>query len=165
MIGDDPVHGEFVGGTIYQAFLSATSYHRWHSPVSGTIVRAWTIDGSYYSETPAVHFDPAAPNESQGYITEVAARAVVLIKADNPKIGLMAFLAVGMAEVSSCDVTVKAGQHVTKGDEIGTFHFGGSTHCLIFRPGVEVEFDLGGQTPGLDAKNIKINTAIARVKG
>ena len=165
MFGDDPVHGEFVGGTIYQAFLSATSYHRWHSPVSGTIVRAWTIDGSYYSETPAVHFDPAAPNESQGYITEVAARAVVLIKADNPKIGLMAFLAVGMAEVSSCDVTVKAGQHVTKGDEIGTFHFGGSTHCLIFRPGVEVEFDLGGQTPGLDAKNIKINTAIARVKG
>ena len=90
---------------------------------------------------------------------------MVLIKADNPKIGLMAFLAVGMAEVSSCDVTVKAGQRVTKGDEIGTFHFGGSTHCLIFRPGVEVEFDLGGQTPGLDAKNIKINTAIARVKG
>jgi len=123
------------------------------------------MDGSYYSETPAVHFDPAAPNESQGYITEVAARAMVLIRADNPKIGLMAFLAVGMAEVSSCEVTVKAGQHVGKGDEIGTFHFGGSTHCLIFRPGVEVAFDLGGQTPGLDATNIKVNTAIARVKG
>lgn len=165
MFGDDPVHAEFVGGTIYQAFLSATSYHRWHSPVSGTIVGVRNIDGSYYSETPAVHFDPAAPNESQGYITEVAARAVVLIKADNPRIGLMAFLAVGMAEVSSCEVTVKAGQHVRKGDEIGTFHFGGSTHCLIFRPGVEVTFDLGGQTPGLDAKNINVNAAIARVKG
>ena len=32
---------QFVGGTVYQAFLSATNYHRWHSPVAGTIVRAF----------------------------------------------------------------------------------------------------------------------------
>ena len=164
MFGGDPVYGEFVGGTVYQAFLSALSYHRWHSPVNGRIVRTWNIDGSYYSETPAVFFDPAAPNESQGYITEVAARAVVLIEADDPRIGLMAFLAVGMAEVSSCEVTVKPGQKVRKGEEIGMFHFGGSTHCLIFRPGVDLEFDLGGQTPGLNATNININAAIGRLK-
>jgi len=30
----------FVGGTVYQAFLSALNYHRWHAPVAGTIVRA-----------------------------------------------------------------------------------------------------------------------------
>jgi phosphatidylserine decarboxylase len=29
------------GGTIHQSFLSATNYRRWHSPVSGTVVRAW----------------------------------------------------------------------------------------------------------------------------
>ena len=40
MFADDPVAEQFVGGTIYQAFLSALSYHRWHSPVSGTIVKA-----------------------------------------------------------------------------------------------------------------------------
>ena len=28
---------KFYGGTVYQAYLSATSYHWWHSPVSGTI--------------------------------------------------------------------------------------------------------------------------------
>jgi len=28
---------EFVDGTVYQAFLSPENYHRWHSPVSGTI--------------------------------------------------------------------------------------------------------------------------------
>ena len=44
------------------------------------------------------------------------------------------------------------------------FHFGGSTHCLIFRPGVDLEFDLGGQTPGLNATNININAAIGRLK-
>lgn len=164
MFGEDPVHQNFIGGTIYQAFLSALSYHRWHSPVNGTVVKAWNIDGSYYSETPVVRYDPAAPNESQGYITEVAARAVILIQADNPKIGLMAFLAVGMAEVSTCEVTVKEGQRVRKGEQIGMFHFGGSTHCLIFRPGVTVDFDLGGQKPGLNSTNIKVNAKIARVK-
>lgn len=165
MFGADPAHRDFVGGTIYQAFLSALSYHRWHSPVDGTIVRAWNIDGSYHSQTPSVGYDFAGPNESQGYITEVAARAVVLIQTDDPTIGLMAFLAVGMAEVSSCDVIVTAGQRVKKGDEIGMFHFGGSTHCLIFRPGVQIDFDLHGQKPGLEAKNIKLNAAIARVRG
>ena len=164
MFANDALAGQFVGGTIYQAFLSALSYHRWHSPVSGTIVLAYLVDGTYYSETPAEGFDPAAPNDSQAYITEVAARAIILIQADDPRIGLMAFMAVGMAEVSTCDVTVAVDQHVNKGDELGMFHFGGSTHCLIFRPGVKLEFDLHGQKPGLDSSNIEINAAIARVR-
>ena len=165
MFADDPVSEQFVGGTIYQAFLSALSYHRWHSPVSGTVVQSYVVDGSYYSETPAVGYDPAAPNDSQGYITDVATRAIVLIEADDPRIGLMCFMPVGMAEVSTCDVTVAEGQHVDKGDEIGMFHFGGSTHCLIFRPGVRLDFDLHGQKPGLDSSNIEINSVIARVRG
>ena len=164
MFADDPVADQFVGGTIYQAFLSALSYHRWHSPVSGTIVKAEVIDGTYYSETPAEVYDPAGPNESQGYITEVATRAIIQIEADDPHIGLMCFMAVGMAEVSTCDVTVYVGQHVNKGDQTGMFHFGGSTHCLIFRPGVELEFDLHGQEPGLEASNIEVNAAIAKIK-
>ncbi len=100
---------------------------------------------------------------SQGYITEVATRGVMLIQADNPKIGLMAMIAVGMAEVSTCDITVSKGQHVNKGEELGMFHFGGSTHCLIFRPGVSLDFDLHGQTPGLEASNIEVNSVLARV--
>ena len=163
MFADDPVAEQFVGGTIYQAFLSALSYHRWHSPVSGTIVKAGIINGTYYSETPAEGFDPAGPNDSQAYITEVATRAIILIQAEDPRIGLMCFMAVGMAEVSTCEVTVAVGQHVNKGDQLGMFHFGGSTHCLIFRPGVELVFDLQGQKPGLHANNIKINAAIATV--
>ena len=164
MFAGDPVAEQFVGGTIYQAFLSALSYHRWHSPVSGTVVKTWLIDGSYYSEPPSVGYDPAAPNEAQGYITEVATRACMLIEADDPRIGLMGFTAVGMAEVSTCETTVYVGQHIHKGDEIGMFHFGGSTHCLFFRPGVNLQFDLHGQTPGLEASNIPINAAIATVQ-
>jgi len=164
MLAGDPLTGQFEGGTIYQAFLSALSYHRWHSPVSGKIVKTRLIDGSYYAEALSVGFDPAGPNESQGYITHTASRALIFIEADNPNIGLMAVLFVGMAEVSSNEITVSVGQHVNKGDQLGMFHFGGSTHCLIFRPQVNLEFDLHGQTPGLDSTNIPVRSRIATVR-
>ena len=164
MLANDPLFEKFVGGTIYQAFLSALSYHRWHSPVSGKVIKTHVQDGSYYSETLAEGFDPTGPRESQAYITEVATRAMIYIEADNPKIGLMCFLAVGMSEVSTCEITVYEGQRIKKGQQTGTFHFGGSTHCLIFQPGVNLEFDLRGQKPGLDTKNINVNSKIATVK-
>lgn len=163
MFDNDSLVDTFAGGTIYQAFLSALSYHRWHSPVSGKVVKAYVLDGTYYSETLTEGFDPSGPNESQGYITEVATRALIFVQSDNPNIGLMCFMAVGMAEVSTCQITVYEGQHVTKGEQLGMFHFGGSTHCLLFRPGVKVEFDLHGQTPGLTSKNIPINSRIATI--
>lgn len=163
MLAGDPLTEQFVGGTIYQAFLSALSYHRWHSPVSGRVVKTYVRAGTYYSETPAEGYDPAGPNDSQGYITEVATRAMIFIEADNPDIGLMCFMPVGMAEVSTCDIGVYEGQRVRKGDPLGMFHFGGSTHCLIFRPGVRLEFDLHHQKPGLKAGNIPVNARLATV--
>ncbi|MBK8460618.1 MAG: phosphatidylserine decarboxylase family protein [Micropruina sp.] len=163
LLANDSLAPQFVGGTIYQAFLSAMSYHRWHSPVDGTIIKAYVQEGTYYSETPAEGYDPSGPNDSQGYIAEVAARAIIFIEADNPAIGLICVVPIGMAEVSTCDITVYEGQHVTKGDQLGMFHFGGSTHCLLFRPGVSLTFDLHGQTPGLNSSNIPINSCIATV--
>lgn len=50
ILAQDPIAEQFAGGTIYQAFLSALSYHRWHSPVSGTIRKAFVKDGTYFSE-------------------------------------------------------------------------------------------------------------------
>jgi len=144
MLDHDTLAENFVGGTIYQAFLSALSYHRWHSPVSGKIVKAYVKDGTYYSEPLFEDFtatqDADEENEcsSQEYLSATATRAIIFIEADNPKIGLLAFIGVGMAEVSTCDITVKEGQTIKKGDELGMFHFGGSTHCLLFRKGVKV---------------------------
>ena len=163
MLAGDPLVGQFEGGTVYQAFLNALSYHRWHSPVSGKIVKTKPINGSYYAEALSAGFDPAGPNESQGYITHVASRALIFIEADNPDIGLMALMFVGMAEVSSNEITVYEGQHINKGDQLGMFHFGGSTHCLIFRPQVKLQFDFHGQTPGLNSENIPVRSRIATV--
>ncbi len=144
MLADDDSVGQFVGGTVYQAFLSATNYHRWHSPVAGTIVRAFVEEGTYYSEADSEGADAVEPMNSQSYLAHVAARAVILIEADNPVIGLMAFVPVGMSEVSSCmiDPKMTPGYHVGKGEELGYFQYGGSTHCLVFRPGAIAGFAL-----------------------
>lgn len=169
MLANDNLVDQFVGGTVYQAFLNAVSYHRWHSPVNGTVVKAYVHDGSYYSEALINAFasgdpDEGGPNESQGYLTEVATRAMIFIQADNPDIGLMCVMPVGMAEVSSCQITVYEGQNVKKGEELGMFHFGGSTHCLIFGPHVNLDPDFHGIKPGIEAnKNIPINSKIAKV--
>ena len=163
MLANDSFAPLFAGGTVYQAYLSPLSYHRWHSPVSGTVVKAYLKDGSYFAEAASHGFDPAGPNDSQAYITEVATRAVIFIAADSPRIGLMCVLAVGMAEVSSCDITAYEGQRLRKGEQLGMFHFGGSTHCLIFRPEVALQFEHHGQKPGLHARNIRVNARIARV--
>ena len=93
----------------------------------------------------------------------MATRALVFIEADNPDIGLLCFMAVGNVEVSSCEITVSDGQQVKKGQEIGMFHYGGSTYCLIFRSGVKVEFELYGKKPGLGSKTINVNAKIATV--
>lgn len=163
MMANDEYVDEFIGGTIYQAFLSALKYHRWHSPVSGKIVKAYIVPGTYYSEIHSYPYDEAGPNNSQGYITHVATRALVFIESDNPTIGLMCFMAVGMAEVSSCIISVKVGDHVEKGEELGYFQFGGSTHCLIFRKDVIEQFVIDAM-PAVDFNNatvIKVNSKLA----
>jgi phosphatidylserine decarboxylase len=125
MLNDDDLAHHFIGGTIYQAFLSALSYHRWHAPVSGKIVKTRLLDGSYYSEPPYTAFldedgiSKDGQTQAQEYLTCVATRGVMFIEADNKDIGLVCVLAIGMVEVSTCDITVKEGQHVKKGDELG----------------------------------------------
>jgi phosphatidylserine decarboxylase len=151
MLNWDELTPDFDGGTVYQAFLSALSYHRWHSPVNGTIKKAYVVNGSYYLE-----------NQCQAFLTAVATRALIFIEADNPDIGLMCVMPVGMAEVSSCEISVQPGQRVKKGDQLGMFHFGGSTHCLIFRPEVNISFT-DYQQPGLEAANVRVNSQIAVV--
>ncbi|KAF2717458.1 hypothetical protein K431DRAFT_315730 [Polychaeton citri CBS 116435] len=168
MLAGDELAENFAGGTVYQAFLSALSYHRWHAPISGTIKKAFVQDGTYFSEPlfegigdpNTKEIDRGGISNGQGYLTALATRAIIFIEADNPAIGLMAFIGVGMDEVSTCEITVKEGQHVKKGDQTGMFHFGGSTHCLLFRKHVNVD---GFPQPGR-AENVPVLSHLAVVK-
>lgn len=136
-------------GRFIQAFLSALSYHRWHAPVSATVIDVMQIPGTYYSRSPTCtsvvdscvgNKDPSPPDRSQAYLSLMATRLIFLFEADNPDIGMVCFLAIGMAEVSSCDAFVLKGQHVTAGDQIGTFRYGGLSYCLLFEPHCHLEF-------------------------
>jgi len=150
----------FDGGTVYQAFLSAFKYHRWHSPVAGTIKKAYVKEGTYYSATQAEGMDQGSPDLSQGYIAHTAARALIFIEADDPRIGLLCMIPIGMSEVSSCIINdlIKPGAKVSKGQELGYFQFGGSTHCLVFKKDVIKEFTVTKDT------QVKMGQSIAVLK-
>lgn len=168
MLAHDPLAYEFVDGTVYQAFLSALSYHRWHSPVSGKVRRAFVQDGTYFSEPlfegvgdpSASEIDTEGLSVAQGYLSALAARAIIIIEANNPDIGLLAFIGIGMDEVSTCEITVREGQQVEKGDELGMFHFGGSTYCLIFQSGIKLQ----GLPPLGRRENVPVRGSLASVK-
>ena len=141
----------FVGGSIFQAFLNPFNYHRWSSPIAGTIIKAHVIPGLYFSEHSPIQgfehrkvwkwidegIDPNDQDASEGYITTNQTRAAIYIKSPDPKIGIMVFMAFGMVEISSCIINnyIKPGYKIKKGEELGRFQFGGSSACLIFKKG------------------------------
>lgn len=143
MLDYDALAPHFIDGTVHQSWVAAESYHRWHAPVGGRIVKVARVPGAFFAQHPSQGFpdpDPTGQNFSLSYLTSVATRCLIFIEADNPLIGLICFIALGMMDVSSCEITVRSGQRVSEGDQIGMFHFGGSSHCLVFRPGVDLDW-------------------------
>ncbi|CUA74565.1 phosphatidylserine decarboxylase [Rhizoctonia solani] len=140
----------FVGGTVYQAFLSPQDYHRWHSPIDGTIKAAYRVPGTYYAVLPDEGwFDDeieasGALIRSQPWLTVAATRAVFIIEGSK-HIGSVAFIAIGMCEVSTCELVrengqpIKVGDEIKAGEQLGMFHFGGSSHAVVFNPGAKVQ--------------------------
>ncbi|KAJ7451656.1 phosphatidylserine decarboxylase [Mycena latifolia] len=175
---DEAATKAFTGGTVYQAFLSPSDYHRWRCPVAGKILKADVVPGSYYAVLPDDGADEGDPDlpvgspygaliRSQPWLTVSSARAIIYIQSDNPKIGLVGFIGVGMAEVSTCELSVKMGQRVEKGTELGMFHFGGSSHTLIFGPSAKLQFNdeiVNPVTGEVQVNNhIKVLSALARI--
>ncbi|KAJ8694693.1 hypothetical protein PTI98_007346 [Pleurotus ostreatus] len=86
MLNNDPYVPAFVGGAIFQAFLSATKYHRWHRPVTGVIVKTVQVPGTYYAESPTESFEDdkgADPSRSSppwlpGALSSFARKTLVL---------------------------------------------------------------------------------------
>jgi len=168
MLQDISMANFFAGGTVYQAFLAPQDYHRWRSPVDGRVTKVRLISGSYFAACPDLEPTeerggepmPGGLVRSQAWLTMVATRALVYIQADNEDIGLMVFIAVGMAEVSTCEATVTEGQRVSSGDQLGMFHFGGSSYAMIFRRETEILLSEGVEV----GKHIKVNETLGRVR-
>ena len=169
-----------VGGSVYQAFLSPADYHCWHSPIKGNIQLAKVFPGTYYAVLPddgAPPYDPdlepgdphGAMIRSQPWLSVAAARAVYVIKPTeaNSPIELLAFIAIGMVEVSTCEITKGTGTDVDVGTEIGKFHFGGSTHVVVVKPkdSYELVFQDYFNTPIRPGQHRWINSVIGQFWG
>ena len=64
---------------------------------------------------------------------QVATRCIFLI--DNPALGRVALVTIGMTEISSCTIAtgVQPGSSITKGQELGAFNYGGSSAVVMLR--------------------------------
>ncbi|KAK1143586.1 hypothetical protein N8T08_006196 [Aspergillus melleus] len=167
MMDSDSYSSRFFNGTVYQGWLSSACYHRWHAPISGTVKKIVHIPGTYYSNVRSNLFpnpDPSGPNLSQFYLASVATRALIFIESDNPAIGLVCFIAIGMNEISSCEITVYKTQHVQKGQQLGMFHLGGSAYCLVFEHRVKLEFLDPTKSHTNPHMMFKLNSRLATVK-
>ncbi|MGW6918870.1 phosphatidylserine decarboxylase [Kitasatospora sp. NPDC054939] len=153
------------GGDVYQSFLSGGDYHRWHAPVSGTVISARVVEGLTFTELESAGHDEESGVQSQIYEASVNARALIFIKSPAP-IGVVCVMPVGITEISSLTIGVTPGQKVGKGDELGYFSYGGSSMVLVFQPGAVAAFDVPDNTTGdmTKGRRCDVNSQIAHTR-
>ncbi|KAK2463760.1 hypothetical protein APHAL10511_004253 [Amanita phalloides] len=122
---------KYVGGALGIFRLAPQDYHRFHSPVDGTIGRMTYISGEYYTVNPQ-----AIRTALDVYGENV--RKIVPI--DSPQFGRVMAVCIGAMMVGTIKTTVEEGEQVRRGQEFGYFAFGGSTIVLLFEKGV-LEWD------------------------
>lgn len=129
----------FIHGDVFQTFLSGADYHRWHAPIGGTVRDAAVVDGLMFSNAESADPDPKGIL-SQGYQSAVNTRGLIFIESDDPVIGMVCCIPIGITEISSISIGVKRGDRVVKGQELGYFSYGGSSMALVFQPGAIRQF-------------------------
>ena len=165
LLQDSEYGPQFAGGKFAHAFLSPANYHRQHAPVAGEVKEAKMIHGQCYLQVVAQPDDENEGKSKFGMIRKwrndrnqrrvpserdsldapdapgyqfLQSRAIIII--DNPTLGLVAVLPMGMCQVSSVVLECKAGDTLTKGEEISYFQFGGSDIVLVFQKDANVTF-------------------------
>lgn len=123
----------FIGGYVFQSFLSGANYHRWHAPIAGTVRKAHVVDGLMFSDAESAGFDPNAGVLSEGYDATVNTRGLIFIESDHANIGMVCVIPIGITEISSVQIRVKEGARVKKGEELGFFSYGGSSMAIVFQ--------------------------------
>lgn len=154
----------FIGGDVFQSFLSGADYHRWRSPIDGVVRSARIVDGLMFSDAESAGPDPTAATYSQGYEASVNTRGLVFIESEDPIIGMVCVMPIGITEISSVTIEVNEGDTVKKGDELGYFSYGGSSMCLVFQPGAVARYTVANRPPDTnpdEGPSIRVNAQIA----
>ena len=169
LIGPDSKYkNEFAGGTMTHTFLDVHNYHRYHFPVGGVIKEVTMIP-----QDDAVGGWVSWDKDSGLYVLNaglpgwqmIETRACVIV--DTEQYGLAALLPIGMSQVSSVNFedSVKVGQRVKKGDELGYFLFGGSDFVMIFQKGAGFEMSAPLDKSGSNYKPIEMGQEYGKLTG
>ena len=141
MLNNSPFTEKFIDGTVYQTYVNGgADWHRFTSPIDGTVVGTEIITGYAWTESDEVKPDPMSGPYSQGWAAGVATRGLIFIDSGVKKLGLVCVVPIGLTEVSSLELFVKEGENVKKGDQLGWFSFGGSSFAMVFQQGAIEEF-------------------------
>ena len=123
----------FDGGYVFQTYLNPYNFHRWWVPVNGKVLfDPMVIPGCFFSKLVLPDYG-GATTASLPYLAEANARGLMVIETED--YGNVCCIPLGMSEVSTVefDKKMKKNAIVKKGEEMGMFHYGGSSFVIIFQ--------------------------------
>lgn len=130
LIHDEKEARRYEGGAALIARLAPPDYHRFHFPASGQATASTPIEGDLYSVNPlSLSLQPRVLMENQRMVSFL----------ETEEYGKICLVEVGAINVGTIHQTYTPGE-VKKGDEKGTFSFGGSAMVLLFEKG-KVQFN------------------------
>jgi phosphatidylserine decarboxylase len=140
LLDGSPYQDKFRGGVFTHSFLNVNDYHWYHVPVGGVVKEVRKIPGKVTTDVIKKADGSLDIVDGTGYQFTQDRGLIVL---DSP-LGLVAVLPIGMAQVSSVNLTAEVGAALSKGEEFGFFSFGGSDIVTLFEAGkVQLEAKIG----------------------
>jgi phosphatidylserine decarboxylase len=128
LLDGSPYQDKFEGGTFVHTYLDVHDYHRYHSPLSGSVKEVRKITGKAKMDVIKRADGSLGIVEGSAYQFTQDRGLVVL----DTIAGLVAIMPIGMAQVSSVNLTVEEGSYLQKGTEFGFFSYGGSDIVMLF---------------------------------
>ncbi len=128
LLDGSPFKDKFKGGIYMHMFLNVNDYHRFHVPVGGIVREIRNIPGRVILDV--IKKEDGSLDVIDGDTYQFTqARGLIVIESP---VGLVAVLPIGMAQVSSVNLTAQEGVRLAKGEEFGYFTFGGSDIVVVF---------------------------------
>ena len=151
LLHGSPYADQFANGHFIHLFLGPYSYHRFHTPVSGTVMDCHALTGQVYLNVQIAGSSPGEPGDqfqaydlsTDGYEFQQARGVLTIDTSNSPDgdVGIVAVVPVGMCQVSGVNMTHEVGKECRKGDEFGYFTFGGSDIIILFQEGAKPEYN------------------------
>jgi phosphatidylserine decarboxylase len=128
LLAGSPYQERFRNGLFTHSFLDVNDYHRFHLPIAGVVKELRKIPGHAVMDVIRNQDGSLSIVDGIGY-QFTQDRGLIIIET---AIGMVAVLPIGMAQVSSVNLTPDLGASLRKGEEFGYFAFGGSDIITLF---------------------------------